>query len=92
MLLEWLDCRWPGRRRELFDLTVYDGPSATTLGERNSDLSPGTYYPNRVILDRGLAISGDGTRLLSSFLPDELFSGGHWHPDTALAALMEMGP
>ena len=50
-----LQCSWnglivggQGPAAELFDLYVYDGPSATTLGERNSDLSPGTYYPNRV--------------------------------------------
>ena len=75
-----LQCSWnglivggQGPAAELFDLYVYDGPSATTLAERNSDLSPGTYYPNRVVMDRGLAISGDGTRLMSSFLTNSSY-------------------
>jgi hypothetical protein len=76
---EWwgnaLQCSWnglivgaQGPGAGLFDLMVYDGPSAATLAQRNSDLSPGPYTPNRLILDRGLAISGDGTRLLSAYL------------------------
>jgi hypothetical protein len=49
----------------LTDIFVYDAPSGIKLADRNSDLSDGMYYPNRLLADRGLTVSGDGTRLLS---------------------------
>jgi hypothetical protein len=52
----------------LHDIFIYDAPSGTSLGERNSDLSDGLYYPTRLLLDRGLAVSGDGTRMVSAWL------------------------
>ncbi len=69
----------------LYDVLVQDGPSATQLAERNSDLSQGLYgYPNRQVQDHGLAISGDGTRLLSSYL-----TGGYFPVGVAFQTLPE---
>jgi len=84
---EWwgnaLQCSWnglilgaQGSSSALFDITIYDGPSGVLLGQRNSDLSDGMLYPNRNILDRGMSISADGTRLLSVFTTQASLSWG----------------
>ena len=46
------------------DIFVYDGPSGVSLAQLSSNGQPGAY---RDLLDRGLAVSADGTRLISAW-------------------------
>jgi hypothetical protein len=45
------------------DIFVYYGPTGVSLAQRSSNLQPGAY---RNLVERGLAISADGTRLISA--------------------------
>jgi hypothetical protein len=47
------------------DIFVYDGPSGVGLAQMSSNGKPGAY---RDLEDRGMAVSADGTRLVSAWL------------------------
>jgi hypothetical protein len=49
------------------DVWVYDGPSGTNLGQFSSTGASGAY---RSLIDRGLAVSADGTRIVAAARPN----------------------